>query len=131
MRQTFNLVQAIALASISVVKKNPRAYEAFWTRSQAVAQLAMLIADERIAVCNVFPDQAFLAGIFHDCGVPLLMQRFTTYCAEMHWANPAAGSSWPTRTRSSAPTTASSAISWRATGICRNSSATPSATTTT
>ncbi|MBK7900657.1 MAG: HDOD domain-containing protein [Azonexus sp.] len=87
-RQTFNLVQAIALASISVVKKNPRAYEAFWTRSQAVAQLAMLIADERIAVCNVFPDQAFLAGIFHDCGVPLLMQRFTTYCAEMHLGEP-------------------------------------------
>ncbi|MBL8450129.1 MAG: HDOD domain-containing protein [Dechloromonas sp.] len=87
-RQTFNLVQAIALASIAVVKKNPRAYEAFWTRSQAVAQLAMLIADERIAVCNVFPDQAFLAGIFHDCGVPLLMQRFTTYCAEMHLGEP-------------------------------------------
>ena len=87
-RQTFNLVQAIALASIAVVKQNPRAYEAFWTRSQAVAQLAMLIADERIAVCNVFPDQAFLAGIFHDCGVPLLMQRFTTYCKEMHLGEP-------------------------------------------
>ncbi len=43
----------------------------------------MLIADERIAVCNLFPDQAYLAGMFHDCGVLLLMQRFPTYCAEM------------------------------------------------
>lgn len=87
-RQTFNLVQAISLAAQGDLKKNPRVYEAFWARSQAVAQLAMLIADERIAVCNIFPDQAYLAGIFHDCGVLLLMQRFTSYCAEMHLGEP-------------------------------------------
>lgn len=87
-RQTFNLVQAVTLAAMASVKKNPRAYEAFWTRSQAIAQLAMIIADERIAVCNIFPDQAYLAGIFHDCGVPVLMQRFSTYCAEMHLGEP-------------------------------------------
>lgn len=87
-RQTFNLVQALAMASLGDVKKNPRAYEAFWSRSQAVAQLAMLVADDRVAVCNIFPDQAYLAGIFHDCGVPLLMQRFSTYCAEMHLGEP-------------------------------------------
>jgi HD-like signal output (HDOD) protein len=48
----------------------------------------MLIADERIAVCNIFPDQAYLAGIFHDCGVPLLMQRFPSYCNEMRLGAP-------------------------------------------
>jgi HD-like signal output (HDOD) protein len=53
----------------------------------------MLIADERISVCNIFPDQAYLAGVFHDCGVPVLMQRFSTYCKSMRleepgcWAN--------------------------------------------
>jgi HD-like signal output (HDOD) protein len=82
-RQTFNLVQAIALAGAGDVKKNRQVYEAYWARSHAIGQLAMLIADERIAVCNIFPDQAYQAGIFHDCGVPLLMQRFPTYCAEM------------------------------------------------
>jgi HD-like signal output (HDOD) protein len=82
-RQTFNLVQAIALTSAGEIRKNRSVYEAFWARSQAIGQLAMLIADERIAVCNIFPDQAYLVGIFHDCGVPLLMQRFPTYCAEM------------------------------------------------
>ena len=81
--QTFNLVQAITLAGSTGVDRNRAAYEAFWSRSQAVAQLSMLIADERIAVCNVFPDQAYLAGIFHDCGVPLLMQRFPSYCVDM------------------------------------------------
>ena len=87
-RQTFNLVQAIALTGMGDIKKNRLAYEAFWARSQAVAQLAMLIADERIAVCNIFPDQAYMAGIFHDCGVLLLMQRFPTYCAEMKLDQP-------------------------------------------
>ena len=39
-------------------------------RSHTIAQLAMLIADERQTVCNILPDQTYLAGIFHDCGVP-------------------------------------------------------------
>ncbi len=87
-RQTFNLVQAISLASLHDAKTNREAYEAFWARSEAVAQLAMLVADDRITVCNIFPDQAFLAGMFHDCGVPLLMRRFPTYCAEMKLTEP-------------------------------------------
>lgn len=86
--QTFNLIQAIALAGAGDIKRDRRVYEAFWARSHAVGQLAMLIADERVAVCNIFPDQAYLAGIFHDCGVPLLMQRFPTYCAEMKLGTP-------------------------------------------
>ena len=77
------LVQAIALNSTVDIRNNRLVYEAFWARSAAIGQLAMLIADERIAVCNVFPDQAYLVGIFHDCGVPLLMQRFASYCGEM------------------------------------------------
>src|SRR5574343_1233138 len=87
-RQTFNLVQAISLAEAGEIKKHRLIYEAFWARSHAIGQLAMLIADEHIAVCNVFPDQAYLTGIFHDCGVPLLMQRFPVYCQEMRLGAP-------------------------------------------
>lgn len=87
-RQTVNLMQAIVLAGLVKVDKNQAAYEAFWARSQAVAQIAMLIADDRVSVCNIFPDQAYLAGIFHDCGVLLLLQRFPAYCAEMHLGEP-------------------------------------------
>lgn len=87
-RQTFNLVQAIAVASLQDTKHNREGYEAFWARSEAVGQLSMLIADDRITVCNIFPDQAYLAGMFHDCGVPLLMRRFPTYCAEMRLTEP-------------------------------------------
>jgi HD-like signal output (HDOD) protein len=39
-------------------------------------------------VCNIFPDQAYIAAIFHDCGVLLQLQRFPTYCAEMRLAEP-------------------------------------------
>jgi HD-like signal output (HDOD) protein len=87
-KQSCNLVQAIAIASALPSKHNQKAFEAFWARSHAIAQLAMLIADERISVCNIFPDQAYLAGVFHDCGVPVLMQRFSTYCKAMHLDEP-------------------------------------------
>lgn len=82
-KQTFNLVQAMALSS-AISDKTRKAFDVFWTRSQEVAQLAALIAAERVSVCNVFPDQAYMAGIFHECGVPVLMQRFPEYCESLH-----------------------------------------------
>jgi hypothetical protein len=83
LQQTANLVRVIALSSSMPAKHNRKAFEAFWSRSQAISELAMLVAEERVAVCNIFPDQAGLAGVFHDCGVPVLMQRFSTYCKDM------------------------------------------------
>ena len=87
-KQTYNIVQAVSLAQAVPAKHNAKAFDAFWARSRAVAQLAMLVAEERVSVCNIFPDQAYLAGIFHDCGVPVLMQRFSTYCKDMHLDEP-------------------------------------------
>ena len=81
-KQTCNLVQAIAL-STSISDTTRKAFDIFWTRSQEVAQLAALIAADRVSVCNIFPDQAYMAGIFHECGVPLLMQRFPDYCSKL------------------------------------------------
>ena len=88
LKQTGNLVTAIALTQSLPAKHNRKAFESYWARSKAVAELAMLIAEERVAVCNIFPDQAYLAGLFHDCGVPVLMQRFTTYCKTMSLDEP-------------------------------------------
>jgi HD-like signal output (HDOD) protein len=84
LQQTSNLVRAIALSSVLPAKHNRKAFEAYWARSQSISDIAMLVAEERVTVCNIFPDQACLAGIFHDCGVPVLMQRFPTYCKTMH-----------------------------------------------
>ncbi|MEI7612301.1 MAG: HDOD domain-containing protein [Betaproteobacteria bacterium] len=88
LQQTGSLVRAISLSSSFPAKHNRNAFEAYWARSQAISELAMLIADDRVMVCNIFPDQACLAGIFHDCGVPVLMQRFSTYCQDMHLEDP-------------------------------------------
>jgi len=85
-KQTCNLVQAIAL-STRISDTTRKAFDIFWTRSQEVAQLAALIAADRVSVCNIFPDQAYMAGIFHECGVPILMQRFPDYCAKLHLDN--------------------------------------------
>ena len=87
-KQTVNLVRGIALAQAVPAKHNRKAFEAYWARSHAIADLAMLIADERVTVCNIFPDQAYLAGLFHECGVPVLMQRFSTYCKAMRLEEP-------------------------------------------
>ena len=88
LQQTANLVRAIALSSSLPAKHNRQAFEAFWVRSRAISELAMLIAEERVTVCNIFPDQAFLAGVFIECGVPVLMQRFSTYCKAMRLDEP-------------------------------------------
>ncbi len=88
LQETATLVRAIALSSALPAKHNRKAFEAFWSRSQAISELAMLIAEDRVTVCNIFPDQACLAGVFHDCGVPVLMQRFTTYCKDMRLDEP-------------------------------------------
>jgi HD-like signal output (HDOD) protein len=81
-QQIYNLVQAVALSS-SISNATRKSFDIFWTRSQEVAQIAALIAAERVSVCNIFPDQAYMAGIFHECGVPVLMQRFPDYCAKL------------------------------------------------
>lgn len=82
-RQTYTLVQAVSLSS-SLSDKARKAFEVFWTRSSEVAQLASLIAAERVSICNIFPEQAYMAGIFLECGVPVLMQRFPDYCDKLH-----------------------------------------------
>jgi len=86
--QTFNIVQAIALGTAISLKNNRAALEAFWARTRVIAQMAMIVAEDCIAVCTISADQAYMAGVFHDCGVPVLMQRFPTYCAELHLDEP-------------------------------------------
>ncbi|MBS1210164.1 MAG: putative signal transduction protein [Proteobacteria bacterium] len=77
-RQTAMLVQSYGVTA--ALKGSSAVLEQFWSRSGDIAQLASIIAYLRISVCNISPEQAYMAGIFHDCGVPILMQRFPDYC---------------------------------------------------
>jgi HD-like signal output (HDOD) protein len=76
-------VHAIAFGVSMPSRSSSAAYEAYWARSRSVAQLAMLVAEFRYGHVKIDPDQAYLAGVFHDCGVPVLMQRFPSYCETM------------------------------------------------
>lgn len=60
-----------------VIGGNGPAFERFWERSQAIAQISAALT-LRGGVSWSF-DTAYLAGLFHDCGVPILMQRFPDY----------------------------------------------------
>lgn len=77
-RQAALLVQSYGLTT-ALEGKSP-VLQQFWSRSGDIALLASLVAYDRVSVCNIFPEQAYMAGIFHDCGVPVLMQRFPEYC---------------------------------------------------
>jgi len=77
-RQAMNIARCFAL--MSAIPGDAKTMQRFWHRASQVAGFASAVAAERVAVCNIFPDQAYLAGIFHDCGIPLLMQRYPDYC---------------------------------------------------
>lgn len=88
--QMANIVKSAALRR-SIGGAEPF-YEWFWERSGEIGQLCSIIAYKQRMVCNIFPDQAQLAGLFHDCGVPILMQRFPQYCTSFRTE---LGRKWP------------------------------------
>lgn len=90
-KQVFSLVQAASL-SAAINDRTRRAFDIFWNRAHEIAQMAAIVAGDRVSVCNVFPEQAYLAGIFHECGVPVLMMRFPKYCETLKLEN---ATCWP------------------------------------
>lgn len=74
------LVLAQAMCMQGAMPGNAKVLARFWARSTAIAQLAMLIAERQPGARRIASEQAYLAGMFHDCGVPILMQRFPAYC---------------------------------------------------
>lgn len=57
--------------------------DAFWDRANDIAVLCSLIARRQRDVLRIAPEHAHMAGLFHDCGVPILMQRFPGYCRDI------------------------------------------------
>lgn len=88
--QVENLIKGIALRK--AIGGNDIAYEKFWERSDEIATLSAIVAAKQISACNIAVDQAYMAGLFHECGVPILMQRFPDYCQTFRLNQ---GSNWP------------------------------------
>jgi len=84
-QQVAALVQSYGLTA-ALKKDDKRSFEPFWNRAGNLATLASLICFDRVqhgCVLSVTPDQAYMIGIFHDCGIPILMQRFPDYFRTM------------------------------------------------
>ncbi|MDZ4202195.1 MAG: HDOD domain-containing protein [Gallionella sp.] len=90
MGQITNLIKGLSLRK--VLSGQEVAFDKFWERSVEIAELSAIIAEKQISACNIAPEQAYMAGLFHDCGVPLLMQRFPDYCGEFRLNS---RSGWP------------------------------------
>ncbi len=65
--------------------------ERFWDTAE---QVAMLCASLTKRIRGIAKDQAYTVGLFHDCGIPLLMQRFPTYKDTLMRANKGEGRSF-------------------------------------
>lgn len=71
---------------------NAEVFARFWEHAADIAALAATIARKLRSTCNISPEHAYSAGLFMDCGVPVLMQRFPDYCLEYRSNNT---SQWP------------------------------------
>lgn len=88
--QVSNLIKGLSLRT--AIGGNEVAYEKFWERSDDIATFCAIIAKKQISACNIAVDQAYMAGLFHECGVPILMQRFPDYCQSFRINQ---GTHWP------------------------------------
>lgn len=78
LRNTVNLLSNVALRA-NVAPELP-GMNAFWDRSGMAA-----LASSRIAakVPGMSRDDAYTVGLFHDCGIPVLMQKYPDYAARI------------------------------------------------
>jgi HD-like signal output (HDOD) protein len=74
LQNTLNLVQNIALRQ-SLGGDSPD-FEKFWEKSSLTAAIAERLASKFHSISK---DDAYLAALFHDCGVPVLMMKFPNY----------------------------------------------------
>lgn len=88
--QVANIIKGVSLRKI--LGGQEPTYDKFWERSGEIATLSAIIASKQISACNIAPDQAYMAGLFHECGVPILMQRFPEYCGAFRLNQ---GVNWP------------------------------------
>ncbi|MFQ5597843.1 MAG: HDOD domain-containing protein [Nitrospiria bacterium] len=54
-------------------------YEEFWSHSELVAAMSELIAKQVGVVGLTSLDQPYMVGLFHDCGVPIMLNRSPDY----------------------------------------------------
>jgi HD-like signal output (HDOD) protein len=70
---------------------NNTAMERFWDTAEKVA---LICAELARRLRGIAPDEAYTLGLFHDCGIPLLMARYPGYRDTLARANRGEGESF-------------------------------------
>jgi HD-like signal output (HDOD) protein len=73
-QNTLNLVQNISLRQS--IGGNSPSLDKFWEQSSLTATIAEKVASNFNGISK---DDAYLTALFHDCGIPLLMMKFSEY----------------------------------------------------
>lgn len=82
MKNVMNIVTGLMLRN-AVGGKNV-ALDRFWENSQQNAMLSAWLAKRLPGISS---DEAYTFGLFHDCGIPILMQKFPNYKDTLFAAN--------------------------------------------
>ncbi|MDR2925270.1 MAG: HDOD domain-containing protein [Azoarcus sp.] len=77
-----DLVQKALLQNTTINSNIP--FDRFWDNSRYTGLAAKRLAD---IVGQIDPDTAYTFGLFHDCGIPLLAQRYPEYKNVLSKAN--------------------------------------------
>lgn len=77
------------------LSQNGVSMERFWERSNYHATVSTRLARR---VPGISQEDAYTFGLFHDCGIPILMQRFPDYKETLLIANRSAKAVWETET---------------------------------
>lgn len=90
LRNINSIASGLALR-LAMANKNNAGMERFWDTAEKVA---LICAELARRLRGIAPDEAYTLGLFHDCGIPLLMQRFPGYRDTLLRANKGEGSSF-------------------------------------
>jgi HD-like signal output (HDOD) protein len=83
-----NIATGLAIRFAMSQGDKAKRFERFWDTAEKSALMGHYFAEK---LRGVAADEAYTFGLFHDCGIPLLMQRFPHYEETLKRANEAEG----------------------------------------
>lgn len=86
LRNVGNIATSLVIRQ-SISGGRSAALERFWDTAEKVAAICVYLAHK---LRGIPADEAYTYGLFHDCGIPLLMGRFANYREVLIQANQAA-----------------------------------------
>lgn len=95
LKNIISIVNGLALKK--ALTPNGISMERFWERSSFHATVSTRLARR---VPGITREDAYTFGLFHDCGIPILMQRFPDYKDTLQQANHSSRAIWQLETES-------------------------------